>query len=242
MVNVSRFRKLLFIFPLLLCSVSLMGCSSGFQTIMPSPPDLSLFIKAGCVQKEYVLDCSAIGLEKKYSCAKIGYPSSYAGSLTPKVSMAECRVNGDYRDSTVKGVYAVGCRMRTYIRYIVSTSDGFKLLANKEEFSRFFIPIETPEEALGFLESITGNEFWDKTYLKKNMDVKKGPYVEIFAPDVKPSFVEQTKEGFEVRLFKRDLCGCEHPVFAIDYLVTRDAKVIELARLKIIEFKGPCVD
>lgn len=219
-----------------------MNCSSGFQTIMPSPPDLSSFIKAGCVEKKYILDCSAIGLEKKYSCQEISRPSSHTGYLTPKVSMAECRVEGNYRDPAVKGVYAVGCRLRTDIQYIVSTSDGFRLLANREEFSWFFAPIETPEEALGFLEAMTGNDYWDEIYLKKALDHKKGPNIEIFAPDVKPSFAEQIKEGFKVRLFRRDMCGCEHPVFAIDYLVVRDGTFIELARQKVIEFKGPCAD
>jgi hypothetical protein len=38
MVNSSSFFKV-FVFPVLLCSIFLMSCSSGFQTVMPMTPE-----------------------------------------------------------------------------------------------------------------------------------------------------------------------------------------------------------
>lgn len=52
--------------------------------------DISPFIKAGCVKKGKYLNCSRIGLEKKYACDRIAIPSQYLGGLRPKVAIAEC--------------------------------------------------------------------------------------------------------------------------------------------------------
>ncbi len=39
MIDTSRLLKLILVVPMLLCSLFLMSCSSGFQTVMPNPPE-----------------------------------------------------------------------------------------------------------------------------------------------------------------------------------------------------------
>jgi len=151
--------------------------------------------------------------------------------------MAECWVINYTNSPTLKkGIVKRGCRIPTFAKYIVSTPEGFKLLGNKEEFTEFFAPISTPEEAISFLVSITG----DMTKYKINLT--KDKFTEVYATDVRPTYAEKTKEGIRVRLFKKELCGCEHPLFAIEYLVTKDGVVTELDKQKMLTVRGPCVD
>jgi len=183
--------------------------------------DISAFINAGCIKEKDYLNCSSINLEKKYTCNRIAIPSKYLGGLTPKVSIAECI------SSLREGNEFFKSLQQSY-KYIISDNGSFKVIRTKEEFKKFFAPVETPEEALSFAVSFTGS------YPKYDTTIPK--YFRFFVAKIDATHVEETEEGFKVNLFKYKVYGCgTHPTYAVDYIVTRAGEVKGIQEQKIYE-------
>lgn len=52
-----------------------------------------------------------------------------------------------------------------------------------------------------------------------------------------PSYVEDEMNGtYKVHLFQAEYCGCgTHPMYAVDYLVTKEGIVTEVDRQKVFD-------
>lgn len=68
-------------------------------------------------------------------------------------------------------------------KYIIWNNGTFAVIRNKEEFKKFFAPIETPEEALSFAIAITGS------YPKYDINISKNDFVILFQMDLKYTFL-----------------------------------------------------
>ncbi len=193
--------------------------------------DISPFIEAGCVKEKYYssyyyLNCSSIKLEEKYSCDRI-WPTKHLGGLTPRVPIVECTF-WKKNWTADEGILDKGCAAPIYNKYIVLSDGEFKLINNREEFKQFFAPVETPEEALSFAVALTGSY---PVY-----DIEIPSHYVVYVPEIEETYVKETSDGFVVHLFHHTICGCgPHPVYAVDYLVTRTGEVKEISRQKIYE-------
>lgn len=198
--------------------------------------DISSFLKAGCVQEGEQLNCSKIQLNEKFGCQEILIPPKALGGIYPKVSIGECRfVN---RGDAAQGISRKGCRLPLYNQYIVYANGEFKALKNADEFRKFFGPVDTSEEALSFAVALTNS------YAAYNVKPPKG--YRVYVDKIKDTEVKKIKDGYQVRLFDYQRCGCgPHPYFAVEYEVTKSGEVKEISRQKLYENPqqdGLCVD
>jgi hypothetical protein len=242
-------KKTMLILISLLLAVILAGCLQpriitdlGLLNVSVAATDASAFISAGCIEKENgLLDCSAIGLEERFSCKYISVPDGLGG-LSPHVPIVECTVLAEnMSDEEGAGIVHKGCLQPLFRRYIIIENREYKLIENKEEFIRFFAPVETPEEALAFAIAMTNS------YAAYNLTIPQG--YDVFASTIRTTYVEKTNEtdsGFKVHLFFYQSCGCgSHPHYAIDYLVTNSGDVKEISSEKMYEnpkLKDLCID
>ncbi|HWQ18908.1 MAG TPA: hypothetical protein VN455_03965 [Methanotrichaceae archaeon] len=200
--------------------------------------DSSAFTNAGCSFEGGRLDCSIAGLDQQFNCSSIYNASNDLGGLSPKLPIAECLFQGsDYASSPDEGIVRTGCLIPFYRRYIVRLDGEFRSISTKEEFISLFAPVETPQEALSFAVALT-NSFskYDASRPQSYFPVVK--YIE-------PTYVEDEKNGaYKVHLFQSEYCGCgTHPIYAVDYLVTRDGNVTEADRQKVFDSSNDiCID
>lgn len=198
--------------------------------------NLDGLLQAGCVKTAEGLDCSQGGPVKALGCMPNSKVDDALGALTPAASIAEC--NTIARDPTNEGIVHLGCRLPVVRRYAVASGNKVELIKNADEFAARFGPVETPEEALAFAVALT----------------KARPLAEVVIPEgatvyvqhIEPTYVEQAPEGYRVRLFDFQLCGCgPHDWLAVDFLVTRSGKVTQTGAQAIYadpKMKGMCVD
>lgn len=117
------------------------------------------------------------------------------------------------------------------VQLVAATTAGLTFIRSAAELAKAFAPVGSPEEAIAFAVALTGNEEVNaRDADSKNLGVTE---------------VKLEPDGYHVRLFGSQMCGCSHPTWGIDYLVTPDGKVTELARKKVWEdpkSRGLCVD
>lgn len=196
--------------------------------------DRAPLLKLGCKAQGDALVCGAPAA--KITCGEYSQPNDLLGGLSPKATITGCDVNG--RDPETKGVYRTGCRINTWHRYVVAGDKKLELIDSREELVKRFAPVETPAEALAFAVAMTDGQALFKIDLPKD--------AEVFLKPLDPTFVAPVAEGFKVRLYGYQLCGCgPHNHLAVDYLVTRAGEVRELASVPAWsdpKSKGRCVD
>ena len=213
-------------------------------TLAVTSSNSSGFLEAGCVMQKpyysddyYVLNCSKLGLEEKYSCISITEASSYLSGLRPSVPLVECQFIKEDCDSD-EGIIHKGCMLPAFNKYLVLVDGKTKALSNAGEFVQFFAPVETKEEALAFAIALTSS------YPLYNTTIPTG--YRVFVSEIKPTSIEETNEGYVVHLFNYQFCGCgPHPYYAVDYFVSKEGNVTEISSKKIYEdpsLDGLCVD
>ncbi len=184
--------------------------------------DRAPLLKLGCKVQDSALVCGTPSGPKGegITCGEFSQPEDLLGGLTPKVAITGCDIRG--RDGETMGIYRTGCRITSWRRYVVAADKKLELIATKEDFVKRFAPVETPAEALAFAVALTDAKALFKIELPKD--------AEVFLKSVAPTSVTPVADGFKVRLYGYQLCGCgPHNHLAIDYLVTRGGEVRELA-------------
>jgi hypothetical protein len=196
------------------------------------------FIDAGCIAYGGELDCSSIGLDEQYGCMQITTVPKALENLTPLLPMVECLYQSqDYSaPEGSEGILREGCMMPVYRRYIVRQGLQFVSIASTEKFRSMFAPVESEDEALAFAVALTGS------FADYSPSAPDGYFA--VAPSVGPTYAKETNEGYIVRLFDRQLCGCgSHPYYAVIYMVTRDGNVTETSREAVFDSSNNiCVD
>jgi hypothetical protein len=169
---------------------------------------------------------------------QISNASSALDNLSPRLPVVECFIlSVDYNSEA--GIVREGCMMPVFRRYIALQGEEFKLISSKEEFLSVFAPVETKEEALAFAVALTSSlPRYDTTAPDGYFPVTSS------TSSIRPTYVEETEEGFKVHLFDSEICGCgSHPYYAVEYLVTREGNVTELLREKVYDSNySICVD
>ena len=95
------------------------------------------------------------------------------------------------------------------------------LIDTKDAFVKRFAPVESPAEALAFAVALTDSKALFKIELPKDAVV--------FLKTIAPTSVTPVADGFKVRLYGYQFCGCgPHNHLAIDYLVTRAGEIREI--------------
>lgn len=233
---------------LLVGFILLSGCTrqlnviedSGALNVNATATDASVFIEAGCVDTgNGALDCSAIGLEERFSCEDYMRVPDDLGGLSPRLPIIECNVLVEnWTEAPEEGIVREGCLLPLYRKYIVLSGGEYKLIGSKEEFVDLFAPVDSPEEALGFAVALTSAYAAHKLSIPENYRV--------FVQEIRTTYVEEKDGSYNVHLFLAQPCGCgNHPYYAVDYVVTRAGDVRETASEKIYEnpqFAGLCVD
>jgi hypothetical protein len=184
--------------------------------------DRAPLLKLGCKVQDNALVCGTPSGPKGdgITCGEFSQPEELLGGLTPRVAITGCDIRG--RDGETMGLYRTGCRITSWHRYVVAGDKKLELIATKEDFVKRFAPVETPAEALAFAVAMTDGKALFKIDLPKD--------AEVFLKSVDPTSVTPVADGFKVRLYGYQLCGCgPHNHLAIDYLVTRAGEVRELA-------------
>lgn len=154
------------------------------------------------------------------TCGESSQANDLLGGLSPKAAITGCDLLA--RGGEGQGLYRSGCRFSTWHRYVVAEDNRLLLLDTKEAFVRRFAPVETPAEALAFAVAMTDDKALFTIELPKD--------AEVFLKTIEPTSVEPVADGFRVRLYGYQFCGCgPHNHLAIDYLITRAGEVRELA-------------
>lgn len=183
--------------------------------------DREPLLKLGCKVQGDALVCGTPSTAKGdgITCGDYSRADDLLGGLTPKAAITGCDILG--RGLEIKGIYRSGCRLSTWHRYVVADGKRLELLDTKEAFVKRFAPVETPAEALAFAVAMTDSKALFKIELPKD--------AEVFLKTIDPTSVEPVADGFKVRLYGYQFCGCgPHNHLAVDYLVTRAGEVREL--------------
>ena len=183
--------------------------------------DREPLLKLGCKVNGDALVCGTPTTPRAegITCGEYSQPNDLLGALSPKTPITACDTIG--RGLEVKGIYRSGCRLATWHRYVVADGKKLDLIETKEAFIKRFAPVETPAEALAFAVALTDSKALFKIELPKDAVV--------FLKKIDPTSVTPVAEGFKVRLFGYQFCGCgPHNHLAVDYLVTRAGEIREL--------------
>ena len=198
-----------------------MPATGPVTTTFNAHVDREPLLKLGCKVTGDALVCGTPSTAKGegITCGDYSRPEDLLGGLAPKVAITGCDTLG--RGLEIKGVYRSGCRLATWHRYVVAEGKKLDLIDTKEAFVKRFAPVESPAEALAFAVALTDSKALFKIELPKDAVV--------FLKQIDPTSVTPVAEGFKVRLYAYQFCGCgPHNHLAVDYLVTRAGEIREL--------------
>ena len=211
----------------------LAGPTTSVASPAVEPPDFRAFVGAGCTETGDKLDCTRASIDAISLCREPLYEEHVA--LDPPAAVAVCFVD---RSKAENGVRQQGCMLPAWVHLFAATAKGMLHLASVKDFTDAFAPVTSGDEAIAFVTLLTG----DVAY-KEPFSPPGGARVSVAGPQV--TRVTSGAGGFELRLFHGEVCGCSHPLSAVDYRVSRDGEVKELARTELWEdpkSMGMCVD
>jgi hypothetical protein len=196
--------------------------------------DREPFLAAGCLEgrDEGALDCHAAQFVASFGCEPEVAVEELLGGLKHGLAAVECRVPGD-----AGGIAQVGCRRKAARKLVVWDANAFVIVSDASALRKRFGPPKDADAALGFALAATPDA---RARFELTFD-DPAPIEE----DTMPSNVLVRKDGWVVRLFERQVCGCSHPDFSLDLFVKEDGEVSQLARRAIHTdpaTEGRCVD
>ena len=222
------------------------GCGGGEKvaavTVQPLPrPSASIapialdhaasidaFLEAGCKRQPAdasFLDCKGARIDGIDACRVPLHVLPVR--FEPRATVAECFIER----AKTPGVRRAGCMLPMGVRLIAATRRGFVTIDSPDALAKEFAPVTSPDEAIAFAMALTGSEA-----------VEPG---DADAKNLGTTDARADGDAFRVRLYAAQMCGCEHPTNAIDYEVTRDGAVREVARKEVWrdpKMNGLCVD
>ncbi len=220
----------------LITAVLLSGCSvfnKLFMKIINYPvPELTVEILP-------VMD-PALDENLAAVCSTVKPPNALWGGLVPAYPMAECAITADYSQDLedLPSLYKSSCTLPIYHSLLIYKDGEYKNLDQPASLQETFAPIESPDEALSYALLATGlyalygqKVDWTQDYFQRVLE---------------DTHVEQVGDGWQVNLFKYQLCGCnDHYEYSIEVLVTFDGKVTTIERVPVKGDplqRGMCVD
>jgi len=222
----------------LLLSCTLPGLGKKSAITNHTMPDLSIdmtpFEEAGCTADSYgIWTCPEGSSLADFECDRIETPAALLGGLEPADALALCWImpfqHADFEEAArleeaveQEGyIYADGCMLPTYARYIVAHDGTFELLANPEAFQAHFGEVTSYDEALSYALATTNY------YAAYGLEAE--PSYRYLVDELEDTYVLDNEEnGYIVHLYSYQFCGCgPHTTSTIDIIVTRDGEVLE---------------
>jgi hypothetical protein len=205
--------------------------------------DFSPFQKIGCdksKENENRYQCQENSLLFVSGCDFIE-DVPLLGGLTPNYPIALCTRETDEEFAFVvlppdECLYANGFVTTYCHRYVIYKDGSFQLVKTMSGFRALFAPVNSPDEALGFVLA-TG---W---YTAKYDQTKLSEYV-YTVRELEDTYVETTTDGYVVHVFYAPPFGCSvFETSAVDIKVTRDGQMEEIARHPVYHTKDTiCVE
>jgi len=167
-------------------------------------------------------------------CAFLAAPPAQAGALLPGYPLAQCLIESAGRAEGVEWVgvghyaysssgqyfFRVGGMMNFLVRYVAYIDGQFTLLETEEEFRALFAPLESPEEALGYVQAVTG--LWAYYGLRRES------LYAYAVREVEDTHVDVLARGYVVHLYYEDVFGCgPHWTYAVDFYSTREGYITQ---------------
>jgi hypothetical protein len=163
------------------------------------------------------------------------------GGLTPDYPIALCTRETDEEFAFAvlpsdECLYTNGFMTTFCNRYVIYEDGNFQLIKTMDEFRALFSPVDSPNEALGFVLA-TG---W---YTAKYNQAKSSKYV-YTVQELEETYVETTTDGYAVHVFYAPPFGCgAFETNAVDIKVTYDGQIEEVARHPVYHTKDSiCVE
>lgn len=224
--------------------LALFGCTgvnlqdNNFTASEPALSDnfsRNAFIQVGCIGQDSGLNCSAIGLEQKYSCDYVYPLEDYlVQALGNKTALMMCWVVGEQENS---GLPAGGCLRRLHATYLALQQDGQIIQINSsEQLSSVFGPVDSKGKALAFAVLLSNSQPKYSATTPKGFEWKTAFH---------PTKISANGTGFTVNLFYNQECGCgTHPYYEATYSVSRNGSIETLSEVAAYENPSQdiCVD
>lgn len=206
-----------------------------------SPPegrvDVAPFLVAGCTNGRDGLECGQVPALRELGCDLV-WVDDELYALTPAHPIAVCATRGYWGTdmAATPFVRATGCMRAVWIRYVIWRDGRFELIASDADFRGVFGPVDSPVEARAFLVALRGFQVL--------RDVRPDLDERALAEHPEPSFAREHGDGYRVRVFEIERCGCgRHPTTAVELDVSRAGGFQELSRTDVLESRHEiCVD
>jgi hypothetical protein len=171
---------------------------------IPFVDPFSSIERAGCtlVRDHYDLECSADNALIKFGCSWFSTLQWVSFSNTEELSLvAECQtLTQDWKNLNPQSLYLVGCAFKRTVGYIFYIKDEYVLLDTRNEIQEIFLPLENPDDALSYVQLMTGLEVVDNftfdltlLYLQTN---------------IYSTFVTEDDGIFRMNLYYSKGCSC----------------------------------
>jgi hypothetical protein len=163
------------------------------------------------------------------------------GGLTPNYPTARCTQETDEEFAFVvlppdECLYANGFMTTFCNRYLIYKDNDFQLIKTMDEFRTLFAPIDSPNEALGFVLA-------RGRYTAKYNQTESSKHV-YMVQELEDTYIETTTDGYIVHVFYAPLFGCGvFETSAVGVKVTHDGQIEEITRHIIYQTKESiCVE
>ncbi|HSQ25600.1 MAG TPA: hypothetical protein VLM80_00610 [Anaerolineales bacterium] len=238
MKQIPRIQLQISLFLLAVISTSL-ACSLTGQSLPkiinhPQPElsiDHQIFESAGCPLVSGFQRCSPESPLADLGCKMIRPTGNLLGGLQPAFPIHFClteALSSDQKPLESEYIYAEGCLLKHYIKYVIWQDGKFQLVKSQQDFQEVYAPIESEIEALSYAIGITG--------LGAQYGQEPNRTFRYFVNEIEDSHVNRTQDGFMVHLFDYRLCGCgPHPTYSVQILVKPTGDWEEVNRTKLYE-------
>jgi len=224
----------------------LTACSSKPTFVNHTPPNLPVafdeFTNAGCPAGTSDEPCGADSPLADFGCNEILIPSNLTGGLEPVYPIAICQIDlrsgaktPEIESEIERGeyIYYLGGLSGSYIRYIVFQNGEYRLLKTEGDFRTIYAPIESPEEALSYVLSVTT--------LSAYYGLEYNPAMEYEVNEIEDTYVTSETDGYRLHLFYYQEFGCgPHWTTAIEMHISFDGTIQEISQTQI--FRDPNLD
>ena len=163
------------------------------------------------------------------------------GGVTPTYPIALCtqETNEEFAFAVLphdECLYADGFMTTFCHRYLIYKDGDFQFIRTMDEFREIFAPVDSPDEALGF---VLATGWYTAKYNQKISD----EYV-YTVQELEDTSVETIADGYIVHVFYAPRFGCG--VFetnAVDVKITHDGKIEEISRRLVYHTKDSiCIE
>lgn len=211
--------------PILFPLLSLVGFSAAGEIAAPEMAPLPQLCKTWELDEKA---CAERIAKAGFVCDRV--EEQRLAGLSPAYPALTCSHIG--WDAPKEYVESSGCKMHVTHQYIFEVPrNGTKelvLIKTKDEFTKFFAPIESPAEAIGYLMAVT------QAYGTKVLpSFRDGEWK---VKGARPTTVVDKGDEYTVRMFQQGHCGCYIPFFdEVTFSLKRDGAFTVVSTVRLWE-------